>query len=711
MQYQNGPRGSMAGQPSFRRVCPTRLAVAMALAGLASPGFTAEIELPEVRVTAREFLDTPTAAGSRLGLTVQDTPASIDLVDSEAMIQRGDYAVRDAVIRTTGITDVSAPGNGMAYTARGFSGVNSVAVTENGQRVFVGSGTSTHPASTWGYERFEVLRGVGSIVNGTGTAGATINAVRKEPNKNTSLEAMSAVGEGGTERFGIGGTGAIGSAGAFRLDAYTDSSDGFIDRGDSSSKKFMSSFRFDVSDTVRLDFQADVADQKPQRYFGTPLIGGATGRLDTSIRERNYNVGDAKIQYSDSRALARATWQATPELSVRYELSAFDTKREWRNVESYSATATQVSRNSYLNIQHDQSQLNNRLEATHKLAGNQLIVGWEFSEIDFKNTSNSGNTATSVVPLRSFDPGVFISTTPLLTRLDSHTLAQAFYIDDAYDLTDRLKLLAGLRRDTYRYSRTNPTNPADVGRNELDSNSVRLGLSYRVTPDTNAYVQASTGSDPIDSLLSASLANMSFKLTSVKQAEVGVKQKLSQGLGEWTAAVYRIEKDDILTRDPSNSSITIQGGSQSSQGIELGGNIKPARNWRIDGNVAFVDAQYDKFDEVVANVLTTRNGNRPTNIPKVTANLWATYGTSAWETGAGARYVGERFSNNANTTTLPSYVVYDAMLAYRVNRNLTLRGLLRNLGDKVYATTSGNSGSQWYLGEPRRAEVVAELRF
>lgn len=711
MQYNKSGRASLARQPS---VAYTRLATAMALAGLATPAWSADTQppaqLPEVRITAREMLDTPTAAGSRLGLTVQDTPASIDIVDAEAMTQRGGYSVRDAVIRTTGITDVTAPGNGMAFTARGFSGVNSVAVTENGQRVFVGSGTSTHPTSTWGYERFEVLRGVGSIVNGTGTAGATINAVRKEPNKTAGLEALIAVGEGGMERFGVGGTGAIGSIGAFRLDAYTENSDGFIDRGDSSSKKFMSSFRFDASDTVRIDFQADMADHKPQRYFGTPLIGG---RLDTSIRERNYNVGDANIHYQDNRALARATWQATPALSLRYEFSVFDINREWRNAENYSASATTVERSSYLHILHDQNQTNHRLEATHKAAKNQVIVGWEFSAIDFANIANSGNGATtSTVPLRSFDPGLFSSITPTIPRLQTRALAQAFYIDNAYDITSKLKLTTGLRHDSYRLDRTDPLNAANFRSNELQSNAIRLGLSYRITPDTTTYVQASRGSDPIDSLLSASIANMSFKLTSVQQAEIGIKQKLPNGLGEWTAAVYRIEKDDILTRLEGNSSVTIQGGSQSSQGVELGGNFKPARDWRIDGNVTFVKAEYDKFNESPAvGVLAIRDGNRPVNIPKVVANLWATYNVSTWEAGAGARYVGERFSNNANTTTLPSYVVYDAMAAYRINRNVTLRGFLRNVSDKVYATNSGNGGAQWYLGEPRRAEIVAELRF
>ncbi|MGZ7236652.1 TonB-dependent receptor domain-containing protein, partial [Streptococcus pyogenes] len=73
-----------------------------------------------------------------------------------------------------------------------------------------------------------------------------------------------------------------------------------------------------------------------------------------------------------------------------------------------------------------------------------------------------------------------------------------------------------------------------------------------------------TGHDPVTSMISLNLANADFKLTRGKQVEVGVKQRLADGRGEWTAAFYRIDKDDIITRDPDNSALSIQGGSQYS---------------------------------------------------------------------------------------------------------------------------------------------------
>ena len=55
------------------------------------------------------------------------------------------------------------------------------------------------------------------------------------------------------------------------------------------------------------------------------------------------------------------------------------------------------------------------------------------------------------------------------------------------------------------------------------------------------------------------------------------------------------------------------------------------------------------------------------------------------------------------------YTVADASLAWHYNNKTTFRLIARNLADKVYATGSYNT--QFYLGEPRRFDLVAEMKF
>jgi iron complex outermembrane receptor protein len=184
---------------------PLYLAIGCALA---APVAQAETTLTPVAVSAPRNaaslgLDQVSASGSRTGVSARELPASIEGVDSITMQERGDYSVMDAITRSTGLTGVGSGGNGsMSFSTRGFTGTNSVGIAEDGVRLSTGAGTQTYPSDSWGYERIDVLRGPASVVYGSGTVGATINAVRKAPSRNASAEALIGIGTDGSARAG-----------------------------------------------------------------------------------------------------------------------------------------------------------------------------------------------------------------------------------------------------------------------------------------------------------------------------------------------------------------------------------------------------------------------------------------------------------------------------------------------------------------------------
>nr|WP_315393902.1 TonB-dependent receptor [uncultured Duganella sp.] len=686
------------------------LVAAIALLGAAGASAQQPQALPTVTVTGEAGADglglsRQGGTASRLNLRADELPASVESLTAATIAARGDVQVRDAITRTTGLTDISSPGNGIAYSARGFSGNDAVAMLEGGQRLLVGSGTATYPSDPWGYESIEVLRGPGSVVYGSGTTGATINAVRKAPSRATSYEAMAGAGGGRALRGGVGASGALGGQGAFRVDAYADHSDGFIDRGQARHAKLLSAINYALTANVDLDLQLDHMQQKPQRYFGTPLVNGA---LSGALRGRNYNVGDADIDFVDDKAVARLTWRATPALTISDELAYMKARRNWRNVELYvyEPLANVVQRSDYIAIKHNQEQTGNRLEARWDGGAHRVVAGWEVASINFTHTNNSPYGGASTVAPAGFDPGVFDSPDPLRPNFATDTTTNAVYAEDAYQLTQQLMLLAGARHDRYKVARVSLQGAAGFD-TRLDSTAARLGLTWQPVPGTSLYGQVSTGSDPLTSLLSINLANSRYKLTRSRQVEGGIKQSLAGGKAEWTAALYRITKDDIVTRDPANPAVSIQGGSQSSRGAEVTAGAALTRAWRLDANLAWTDARYDALIDS-GNV--SRAGKRPADVPKVSANLWLGYRADAWRAGAGARHVGKRFIDNGNTQALPAYTTLDATLGWSVNRNLLLQLNLRNLADKLYASTS-YSDSQYLLGERRHAELTAQWRY
>ena len=699
--------------PHHHRLRPLYLGVLAALAtsGVASAEPTLKaVEVNDSRDAATLNLEQPSPTGSRTGLNIKDTPASVESIDQQTILERGDYQVKEAISRATGVTAVGSGGNGgMSFSTRGFTGPNSIGIAEDGVRLQTASGTQNFPGDSWGYERIEILHGPASVVYGSGTVGATINAIRKAPSKTSQIETLFGVGNDGVARVGAGATGSINEITTFRVDAYGTRSDGSRDLGDAKSGKFMSTLRIQPNSDVRFELIADTSRQEPERYWGTPI---ANGKIVSSLRDENYNTDNSLIRYEDQRLRARAEWQANDWLKLSNELYRFTADREWRNVESYALNAKtwQVRRSSYVNIEHDMDQTGNRLEAGLQGAGHKAVFGWEYARIDFTHSNNSPYSGASTVS--AIDPlhGTWSSPDPTRAAFDTHTTMNALYVEDAWQLADRWTVLAGARHDVADVKKTDLLGTGSGLTTTLSGSSYRLGTTFKATADTNLYVQASTGSDPVNGIVTVNLANKDFKLTSGRQVEAGVKQSFAGGLGEWTAAVYRIEKDDIITTDPLTPSLSIQGGSQYSQGIELAAALSPWKNWRFEANYAALKARYDEFSEKVGSVSVSRAGNIPVNVPEQVANLWAHYRLGDWQASLGGRYVGERYANSANTIELPSYVVADASLAWQYDRRTTFRLLGRNLADKVYATTSSGS-TQFVLGEERRVELVAELKF
>lgn len=359
-----------------------------------------------------------------------------------------------------------------------------------------------------------------------------------------------------------------------------------------------------------------------------------------------------------------------------------------------------VTRDAYLEILHDLKQTGNRFDATFDgtLAGlnNRLVAGFDVSRVDFRHTNNSPFLGSSSVDPFNFLPGNFISPVATTPRRQADLDSMAFFAENALDLTPRWKLVAGLRKDRMTLDSTDLLT-AVTGSQTYSPLTGRLGTVWRASAALSLYGQYATGTDPLSGSLTLP-SNLAHGLTKGEQIEFGAKGELPSVRGEWTASVYRLEKRGILSRDATNPLITQQIGQQSSTGVELALAMEPVRGWSIDANLAMLRARFDSFNEVVGEVLISRNGNTPVNVPERTANLWTSYRFAPqWQAGVGLQYVGARAANTANTLSFPSYTTVDALLRYEFSRNMNLALSVSNLADKDYAI-SGTANTRWLLG-------------
>jgi iron complex outermembrane receptor protein len=553
------------------------LAAACGASAMADDQLSVQESLPAVRVTAPRAaalaLDEPTAAASRLALTPLETPASVEVIEGEAIRARGDTSVLGAVSRATGITALPGPGNGgTALAARGFSGHGSVMQLFDGTRLYVGAGTVTFPFDPWLVERIEVLRGAASVMFGEGAIGGAVNIVPKKPTRGAiTNEARVALGSDQTRRVAFGSGGAIDERWSYRFDVSHNRSDGFMARGDAESLAMGGAVRLDVSPQLHVTLSHDAGYQQPERYFGVPLIAG---RLDERTRRENYNVGDAILKYRDRWTRLDAEWTPSDGVKLRNQLYYLDSRRHWRNSESYAydTSTGRVTRGSYLEIGHDQEQIGNRSDVSlrHALFGlaNQVSLGFDVNRINFQHTNDLGNSRTSSVDPFAFDPGVYTSSVAYIPRYRTRTDTYAVFAEDRLALNDWWSLVGGARWDHAELRRSDLVTPANGFSKTFAYTTWRLGAVYAPDAHQSFYGQIAHAADPLGSLITTSAAQTPFELATGDQVELGYKRLLPGGRGAWSVAAYRIEKKKLLSRDPLDPSRQYQIGQQSSRGLE-----------------------------------------------------------------------------------------------------------------------------------------------
>ncbi|WP_041115670.1 MULTISPECIES: TonB-dependent receptor [Pseudomonas] len=665
-------------------------------------------------------LATPTSAGSRLGLSALETPASTDSLSGDRIRARGDRSIQDAVSRSAGISRTGTPGDGgTSLSARGFTGQSSVMQLYDGNRMYTGMGTVTFPVDTWAVERVDVLRGPASVLYGEGATGAVINTVPKKPFSG-EIENHLRLGYGSFDRQqqALDSGGSLSDTLSYRLNLNRERSNGWIDRGDSSGDFVSAALRWQARDDLAFTLAHDYGDQNPMNYFGTPLIDG---RFHKSLRDKNYNVRNDQQHYNDQWTRLTSQWQISDQISASNELYYLKAQRRWQNAENYNFNTLdrQLTRSGNYGIGHQQEQLGDRQTFTfkHSLLGldSQTLTGVDYNRIRFHMKSNSPFTDSvsngQPVDLYHPAPGDFASNSPYRDQFKTTTRQMSVFAENRLQLSERWSLVTGVRRDYVHIDRDDLKDDSRSDKT-LTGNNWKAGLVFAVTPDTSLYGQYSTSTDGVGGLISLSKSQQQFDLSSARQTEIGLKQMFWDQRGEWTLAAYHIVKKKLLTDVPGDPDLKQQVGQQSSNGLEASLDLQLPRAWQLQANAAIVRARYDDFQQDVDGVQVSRDGKRPVDVPRRTANLWLSKALDDdLRAGAGVRYVDARYADMANRNQLPSYTVVDAALSWKALPSTTLGLQLNNLFDRQYAQSQYNDGQQWILGEPRSFFVTADYTF
>jgi iron complex outermembrane receptor protein len=686
----------------------------------------------EITVTGWRLreLDKATSTSSRLGLSIRETPATIDQIGADEILTRGFRTVEEATVSLPGVISGGSPGDPSLFSMRGFTG-EQITLLRNG--LYLGPANMINrPGNTFNIASIDVLKGPASVLYGQGAVGGAVNTVNKIADfKADSAQALASYASFDTVSLGVGGNKVLSDSVAARLDASYHRTSGFVDRAGSNSLNITGDIVYHPTDSLSVELNVDYLKDNLTTYYGTPLVPAsfatdpirgiiqtADGQvIDRRMRFTNYNVGDNRASSWQVWPRLVVNWSPSDALTITNTAYAFHAERKWINAENYvfNPTTRLIDRDRFF-VFHNQDLVGDQFSVAYKqqLFGldNKVVVGVDYSHLDFIR-SRGFPDGDSVDPLRP-TPGLF---GPLVARVSPTRWDQlALFGEDVLSLTPSLKLVTGLRGEWLYLTRENFNvdggfNAASSFRRTYKLVNYRAGLVYDLSKQVTAYASYTTGKDPVGANIFLVNANQNFGLSSSRQFEAGIKADLMGGRGSVTLAAYDIKRQNILTQIAIDTISNV--GAQTSRGLELSGELKVTRNWTLIGSGTYVDAKYENF--VDPNYGVNASGNRPANVPMWTAKFWTTVrhiGGLPLEAGGGVNYIGERFGNTANNLVLKPYALGIAYATYEVNSNLSVTGRVNNLWNKTYAQWADiYYPAQIQLGEPRRIEVSALVRF
>ena len=693
----------------------------------------------------------PSDAGSRLGLSLLETPATVEIIDGSTMQARGYKQVTDAVRSLPGVVTGESPAAPSTFSMRGFTR-SQITILRDG--LWVGPANMVmRPQNTFNLDRIEVLRGPSSVLHGQGAVAGTVNVVPKSAkvDEPDTLDVVASFGRYDTYQLGLGAGGSLSESAWYRFDISHRGSDGYVDRMDPRSLNGTGSLLWQASDTVSVKLSFDYLEDELADYWGTPLIPSASARrpmtdvistttgetIDRATRFRNYNVSDSRAESEQFFVRADIEWSPTANFNIRNTMYRFDADREWLNAEGY-VFCTQVvdvcthtgeiqRYYGYFFVFHDQELFGNRFTAQYdfELAGmqNQLLGGFEITSLDFERTRGF-RRSEPLAPGDSVDPwspvaGQYgpeelrgVSPTDIETR--------AVFLEDVLRVNDRFSLVAAFRYEELDLDRDN-FNAAGILEGssfERDFNwtSWRIGAVVSLTEDVVAYAQYSDAKDPVNANIFLVNSGEDLDLTDAKQWEVGLKASLAEGKVEATIAYFDVERDDVLERIGVDRASNV--GGRESHGIEISGTWAATEQLRLGANAAYTDAEFSRSTNFVSFA-----GNTPPNVPELTANAWASYSLSSLPltVGTALRYVDDRHGDNANNVTLKSYSLADVFASWTYN-NIRVSARVNNVAGEDYVSWSdvfylGQTdpgfiyANQVLLGSPRTYELSIEASF
>jgi catecholate siderophore receptor len=646
------------------------------------------------------------ATATRLATSPLDVPQTIDAVPQTLLREQAARSMQDALRNVPGVTPNLGEGRRDQFLIRGFTAQADTLVDGVRDDALYYRDVAT-------LERIEVLKGPASALFGRGSAGGVINRVMKKPLFDRPVaDAAIMVGGFDTRRLLFdAGRATAGRRMAYRLAGAWEDSGSFRDFAQLSRLTLAPSIAAFVSRATSLTVQAEYLHDRRVPDRGIPSVGGRPA--DVRISQYYGYPQDDFIRSDVLGATVSAQHQFANGWMLRNTLRAARYATSWSNtqpIDAQGAGNRVVVKRSQYNADQDQQNVFNQAETVGVVrwagATHVLLAGME-TGLQMRQVLRFNGTAADVALVE-----------PVLTRPVYSSIAatnNAFsggilgvYLQDLVSIGAQWKALVGVRGDRYD-QRLDDRSSRNVDLGRIDRTwSPRIGIVYQPSRGVSLYSTVSRSFQPSGEGLSLAVNNAELGPEATRNIEGGAKLSLAGGRAIATASVFRLDRSNIKTTDPLDTTRLVLVGRQRSEGVELTVDGRLTPRWSLRAGYTTVDATILRSNSVLSGVPI--EGNRPGLVPRESASLW-TVGqvTQRLTLGGGATTWGERFTSNDDLVRMPGFVRLDGLASYRIGV-YEVSVNLQNLTNRRYYESAGGN-FQIYPGAPRHAVVTLGYRF
>lgn len=682
-----------------------RLSFLWLLTACAAPTLAHAEPEDDIIVTARNA--SASITGSDAPLVAY--PQSVTVLDGTALKALNAQRLQDALDQAGGVSRQNDFGGLWdKYAIRGFAGDENAGPDILVNRFGSNLGFNA-PVDAATIERVEILKGASAALSGRGEPGGSVNIVTKAPLDHYHAGTSVSYGSWNAARVTGDVGGPIADGLSVRLIGAVENRDSFRDHVGADRRLIAPSIAWRVAPGLRLLYQAEYMRNTSVLDRGIVGIAGNARAMD-----RSTFVGEP----ADGRIKQKIFWQQASvfadlgddiglEIGGSHRdgsLRGFGTMVDFggRGLQADNRTAGRDRR--YHDFGWNDLTLRAELTAGGELFGLRHDLRFGVDRVrhalDFRLDRFRGTAARPALLIDLFAPvyGQPLPTPPATLSRTAAFRSESIYAQDVIR-SGPLTLLLGARWNSFREDVVNRRTQREFDTEDRGV-TPRAALSWQVAGGVSLY-----GSWGESLRLNPSDGNATFDAERSHSTEVGVKVALLGDRLTGSAAVFDMEKRNVLNPNAVDPFVKSQIGRQRSRGAEAALTYTSADDLYATAAYTFLDADIRNDQD------RTLIGKPLSNVPRHAGSLFALKTLGRFGIGGGINHVGRRAGDPFGTSyRLPAYTIARAMVSYAIADGATARVDVDNLFDTYYIASS--YANVWTVpGAPRNVRVTLQTAF